>query len=109
MKTEFEEMSFEDGFITIFDEDGLITIQMKIETVIEIINYFDLPIKNRQPAKSKFMVEGEEIELYLSFDENIMTLQGLIGENFYHDFDIEECKIKAWDKIVKFVKKCKIN
>jgi hypothetical protein len=100
----FEEMKFKNDFIKIFDDDGLITIQMKIDNVIEIINYFDVFIKKYQNEKHDFNLDGDILKLELKFDDSYIMLQGTIDGSFYHNFDIEECSVKDWNKIVKFVK-----
>lgn len=111
----FEEKKIENGFVTIFDEDGLITIQMKQEQVIKIMDYFTPFIERYEDKIEFFDFDGYVVELRLSnnnvFGSKYVIIYGrrYLDKNdpdgsYMHDFEIEECFIEDWYVIYNFIK-----
>ena len=105
-----EEITNKDGFVTVFDEDGLITIQMSEESVSKIVDKFDTNIKNSVDVKSNVEVTefGNTFTLTLNLinKEDYFNLTAISDTgNFYHDFELEECSKSIWDEIKKILKK----
>ncbi len=46
MEIYLEEIKKENGFVTVFDDDGMVTIQMSDVSLLKIINVFDKFITN---------------------------------------------------------------
>jgi len=100
-----EELKNENGFITVFDDDGLVTIQMSIESVTKIIKVFDDYVLNRKEHNEIVKVSefGNSFDLELSLQNDDegkeFTLTGTESDSLYHDFELEYCDIKTWKKI----------
>lgn len=112
MEIELEEIENKDGFITVFDDDGLISIQMTQESVVKIIDKFNTSIINKEDNKSSVDVMDNNENITLLF--NLLNDEG--GDifhltcihkdsgNFYHEFALEECDLKTWNKIIRISK-----
>lgn len=105
-----EKLEKVNGFITVFDDNGDVTIQMLEDNVRKIFLAFDPYIKKREDKKLSVEVtevysdkpETFTLELSLSFeyDEDEFSLTGAIdGGNQYHDFDLEFCDVDTWNKV----------
>lgn len=104
MEIYLEEFKKENGFITVFDDDAMVTIQMSVESVNKIINVFDDYIMNGQEHKEVIVVTefGNTIKLDLSlknYDESFKLTGSILDNNYYHDFELEYCDIETWNKI----------
>lgn len=104
MEIYLEELKKENGFITVFDDDGMVTIQMSVESVNKIIDVFDRYIMNSEEHKEVIQVTefGNTFKLYLSLktDNNSFNLTAsILNSNFYHEFELEYCNIETWNKI----------
>lgn len=105
-----EEITNNDGFVTVFDEDGLITIQMSEESVSKIIDTFDTNIKNGVDIKADVKVTEFGHTFTLTFnlinDKGFFNLTGVSDTgSLYRNFELEECSKLIWEKIKKIVKK----
>ena len=102
---EFEEYNKEKGFVTIYDDDGLVTIQLNESSLKTIIHNFDGFIKNKIDITKTLKItefnKSFKLKLSLKHDTDNFKLSGSYDEstNFYHDFDLEECDINTWKKI----------
>jgi len=100
-----ESFQKENGFVTVLDDDGMITIQMTDDSLIKIINTFDNYIDSKTDHKEKVEVSefGEIFELELSLRNEgggfHLTGSRVDTENFYHNFELEYCDIETWYKI----------
>jgi hypothetical protein len=104
MEIYLEELKNDNGFITVFDDDGMVTIQMSIESVNKIIDVFDEYIMNGEEHKEFIEVTefGNTFKLDLSLksnDDGFNLTGSILNSNFYHDFELEYCDIETWDKI----------
>jgi hypothetical protein len=109
MEIYLEEIKKENGFVTVFDDDGMVTIQMSDVSLLKIIDVFDKFITNGKEHED--VVEVTEfgntfkLELTLSFEEDGFNLTGrILNSNFYHDFELEYCDKETWNKIKYIVK-----
>ena len=104
MEIYLEELKNDNGFITVFDDDGMVTIQMSIESVNKIIDVFDEYIMNGEEHK-EFIEVTEfcntfKLDLSLKSNDDGFNLTGsILNSNFYNDFELEYCDIETWDKI----------
>jgi len=104
----FEEFEKTDNFVTIFDDDGMITIQISEHSLKKIIEEFDSNIKQNIDCDAIIdIIEfGEDFKLELSLETNAtgFSLTGsTVGGNFYNDFELEYCSYENWEKIKKLV------
>jgi len=110
MEIYLEELKKENGFITVLDDDGMVTIQMSEESVKKIIKSFDdcinEEIEHRDVIEITEFDNTFKLDLSLSFDEDGFNLTGsrVDTTNFYHDFELEYCDIETWNKIKKLVR-----
>jgi hypothetical protein len=108
MEIYLEQFKKENGFVEVFDDDGMITIQMSENSLLKIINVFDKFILNGQNHKDVIEVtefkNTFKLDLSLSFDNDEFNLTGnILNDNFYHDFELECCDIETWDKIKNLI------
>lgn len=108
MNIELEEIKNENGFVTVFDDDGLITIQMSEISLLKIIDVFNGSIitgeERRETIKVTEFHNSFELDLSLTFVDDGFNLTGrILNSNFYHDFELEYCDIQTWNKIKKIV------
>jgi hypothetical protein len=110
MEIYLEEIKKENEFVTVFDDDGMVTIQMSEVSLSKIIDVFDKFITDGKNHKD--LVEVTEfgntfkLDLSLSFEEDGFNLTGcILNSNFYHDFELEYCDIETWNKIKGVVSK----
>lgn len=114
---QFEEMSIKDGFVTIYDEDGLITIQMEKKYVEEIMNSFNEFVQKELHMVFEFDIDSNSkykniLKLVLTNFGDYFGITGrLYGSDirncgyYFHDFEITECDIETWNEIYNFIKK----
>lgn len=104
-----EKLEVKDNFLTFYDDDGIVTVQMGIDSVRKLIRTFDPYIINKEPHREIVEVTefGQvfELDLKLSFDDEGFTLNGsrVDSTNFYHDFDFENCTIEVWNKLKELI------
>lgn len=107
---EFEEMKIENGFVTVFDEDGLITIQMEKKYVEEIMNFFNTYVQRKEHKQNDFYLDGNILKLNLVNFDDEFDINGRIYDmiditgSYCHEFEFENCDIETWDKIFMFIK-----
>lgn len=101
-----EVLERENGFVSVFDDNGDVTIQMREDSVRKIYQAFDPYIKNREDKKLSVEVTEEaetfvlELSLLFEYDEDEFSLTGAVeGHSQYHDFDLEFCDVATWNKI----------
>lgn len=101
---DFEEMT---------DIDGFISIQMKKNELIEIMDYFNPFIMNMTNKKEEgvFNFGGVKTVITLSIYNKEFGMYGRRYEvgcdplgSYMRDFEIQECSIEDWDEIYNFVK-----
>lgn len=99
----FEELVIDDDFVTALDDDGMITIQLSVDSVNKIINEFDKHITNKNNHVATITISefGEtfNIELKLTFEEDGFNLIGTRDDSLYRDFELEYCDNISWYKI----------
>ena len=110
MKTIFEEFKKDNDFIEIYDDDGMIVIQMSSNSVKKIINEFDSNIKNKINHNSIVDVvefdESFKLDLSLTVGDNDFKLTGSkLNSNFYRNFELECCTYEDWENIKDLVNK----
>ena len=108
MEIYFEEFKKENDFIIAIDDDGLVSVQMSKESMVKIIDVFDLFITRKIDHKEIIQItefkRTFELDLSLKFDGDEFTLQGsVVDGNFYHEFDLETCDLKTWNDIKELV------
>lgn len=110
----YEEKEIKDDFVTLLDDDGLVSIQMKIINVCRIINLFDPFVKTKDKFQKGITVditiEEFDKELNMTFSLNFgeddiisLTAKNLDSGNHYNDFEIEGIDNVAWNFIKDFV------
>ena len=109
MITEFEEFKKENNFIEIYDDDGLITIQMSVDSVKKIIDEFDSDIKNKIDSTASIEVNefdkifNLEINLNNEKSDGFSLTASIENGNFYNNFELEYCTVEDWIKIKNLV------
>jgi hypothetical protein len=107
MEIFLEEIKKVNDFITVFDDDGLATIQMSEKSVKTIIDIFDNYINKNENHKEIIKVtefnETFELSLTLTMEEDVFNLTGTVNDNNYNDFELEFCDIITWNKIKKLL------
>ena len=100
------------GFITMFDDDGQINIQMEKDDILSIIKSFDSAIKTSVDLSCKInLLDGDYLDLNLTFyEDDEFCIEGRhheVGSNdggsYFHDFELEGIEVEDWNGIVKFV------
>jgi hypothetical protein len=109
MEIYLEEIKKENNFVTVLDDDGMITIQMSDISLLKIIDIFDKFIttckNHRDVVEVTEFGNTFKLDLTLSFEKDGFNLTGcILNSNFYHDFELEYCNKETWDKIKYIVK-----
>jgi len=99
-----EEIKKVDGFITVLDDDGMVTVQMSEDSIGKIINAFDNLISIG--AEYEKMIEvtefGKTFQLSFSLNtiaDGVFNLIATVNSNHYHHFELECCDMVTWEKI----------
>jgi hypothetical protein len=105
MEITIEEIKKENDFVTVFDDDGMVTIQMSEESVKKIIDIFNEKIISKENHSAVVEVtefdNTFELDLILKNNSDYFSITGsIVGSNFYHDFELESCNLKTWNDIV---------
>tara|TARA_R110000772_G_scaffold94317_1_gene192110 strand:+ start:2033 stop:2374 length:342 start_codon:yes stop_codon:yes gene_type:complete len=106
-----EESNIEDGFVTFFDDDGLVTIQMSLESCRSIVVTFGDNIKSKTDKTDILYVKEFGNRLPLEFtlkndkseDTFSLTAINTDSTNLYHDFELEECDLETWYKFTRLI------
>lgn len=106
MKVNFEMFYKKKGMIVAIDDEGIVTIEMSVESVTKIIDAFDKYIMSGVDHDEIIEVtefdETFKLDLSLKNEEDGFTLNGsILDNNFYHDFELDCCDIKTWGEIKK--------
>lgn len=105
MRIKLEEFQKKDGFVTIWDTAGMLTIQMEAKNVCKIIDVFDDYIQSDATHDETVSInefgEDYDFELSLRRDNGGFHLTGIIDESLHRGFELEFCDIPTWEKIKK--------
>jgi hypothetical protein len=112
MEIYLEEIKKEKNFVSIFDDDGMVTIQMSNPSLLKIIDVFDKFILNGENHKEVIEVtefkNTFKLDLNLTFKEDgFKLIDCILNSNFYNDFELEYCNMETWNKIKDVVLKIK--
>lgn len=103
-----EEMEINNGFVTVVDDYGLLTIRLEKKYVEEIMNFFNTYVQGKLHMSAEFNINGGILKLNLiNFDDEFDIngrMYGKMNNSYFQDFEFEECDIETWDKIYMFLK-----
>lgn len=100
-----------DGFIEFIDDDGLVTIQVTVDSAKKIIKEFGEEILNQVNKKSVLTLlefgRNRVLEFTLTHDIGDESFQIMVidteSTNLFHEFEIEACDLGTWNKFLNFV------
>lgn len=103
------DFSIKNEYITIMDDDGQVTIQMRKDDVTNVVNAFDRFIQLKEDSSQTIDISNGILDLNLEFYENEFSINGRISDksdtdsSYFHDFELESIDIKTWNEIVSFI------